>query len=220
MQKIQMRQKPFYRPGQGQGQGQGHMFGGMREPVRIATGRFLVSNHNINGRSVKMLHLQANFKRNPNMYSYEISGSNGFKMDGTNHINNTENNPMIILTFNCHAGETYFCKIIAYYSKIVGRQMPQPQQSQQMDYETEEFRLFYKVNDDFDEEIDVVGQVKDDDDAETELEEVSDREGEQDEEVDDTDIANIRQYMFSNSVQGNGLDIKESDDETLDISKI
>ena len=89
-----------------------------------------------------------------------------------------------------------------------------------MDYETEEFRLFYKVNDDFDEEIDVVGQVKDDDDAETELEEVSDREGEQDEEVDDTDIANIRQYMFSNSVQGNGLDIKESDDETLDISKI
>lgn len=167
------------------------------EPVK-KTGTFFISNHNINGQSMKMLHLQPNFVRKPDMYSYEISGSDGFKLDGVNHINKVENNPVLILSFNCKTGKIYFCKIIAYYSKghTPGSQTPE--------YDTDEYRLFYKVSDDFDEEDeepeDEQKQESENEEG-TELEEVSDNEA-----ISDTEISTIKEYMFSQN-KGTGLDL-------------
>ena len=143
----------------------------------------------------------------PDMYYYEISGSDGFKMDGNNNIMKVENNPMIILSFPCKAGETYFCKIIASYAKA-------KMQNSQQEYDNEEFRLFYKVNDDFDTE-DESNDEKDNVDNETELEDVSDREGEGEEElldVSDSTIKDIKDYMFSTKIN-TGLDFEEDKEE-------
>jgi len=154
------------------------------------------------------------------MYYYEISGSDGFKMDGNNNFMKVENNPMIILSFPCKAGETYFCKIIASYAKT-------KMQNSQQEYDTEEFRLFYKVNDDFDSDEEA---IQNENDNATELEEVSDREEEKEEEIEenvsDKEIKDIRKYMFSSqpntgldSILGSNSD-EEQDELDLDISKI
>ena len=186
------------------------MFKGYRPQVpvmRERTGTFFVSNHNLSGNTMKFLHLSPHFMRRPDMYYYEISGSDGFKMDGNNNFIKVENNPMIILSFPCKAGETYFCKIIASYAKT-------KMQNSQQEYDTEEFRLFYKVNDDFDTEEES-NDEKDNIDEETELEDVSDREGEEEEEigdVSDNTIKDIKDYMFSTRIN-TGLDFQEDKEE-------
>ena len=205
MQKIKMQPSQLYRSNHAISQLR--MQAQMRnEPVK-KTGTFFISNHNINGQSMKMLHLQPNFVRKPNMYSYEISGSDGFKLDGVNHINKVENNPVLILSFNCKTGKIYFCKIIAYYSKghTAGSQTPE--------YDTDEYRLFYKVSDDFDEDDEGEGEEEEekekesDNDEGTELEEVSDNE-----DISDTEISTIKEYMFSQN-SGTGLDLNTDKEE-------
>lgn len=206
MKKITMQPSAMFRPGHTLP----HMMGQRMKLPEKKTGTFLVSNHNIGGNSMKMLHLMPDFMKLPDMYNYEISGSDGFKMDGMNNLNKTSDNSKIIVSFNCRAGETYFCKVIAYYSKS-----KTVQQTQQPEYDTEEFRLFYKVKDDFDDDV----EVSEEQDADTEIEEDDVEDVEVGGDVSDTEIATIKEYMFS---QGTGLDLKDDDDqeEEVDISKI
>lgn len=192
---------------------------------RKKTGTFFVSNHNNGGNKMKMLHLLPDFERNPEKYNYEISGSDGFKLDGiTSLINN--NNPKIILSFNCKAGETYFCKIIAYYSKKI---ISQPQQkTQKTEYDTEEFRLFYKVNDDFDEsieeEVKVITDVMIDKENEEEEENENEEENEEDEEENEEDEEDEMERERLNKEIGEIRDMFslgfDTDDDEKDFSKI
>jgi hypothetical protein len=103
------------------------------------SGRFIVSSYNLNGTLHKMLHLQPNFKKTPNMYNYEISGTNGYLLEGCNTIIQSKNKN-IVITFECKPGETYFCKVIAFYGDPCNNR------------DVQAFRLFYRLNDDFNED--------------------------------------------------------------------
>lgn len=93
---------------------------------------FFKTTINFQEKKQRFLHVVPNFSRTPSSYDYEIFGTDETRIECT--ITNTKNSQKII-SFASQLGETYFIKILAKYEKSI-----------------EEFFLFYKMEDDFDEE--------------------------------------------------------------------
>lgn len=184
-------------------------------------GKFFMSIFN----GKRILHLQPTFKKIPKSYNFEIYGTDGLILEGSQTINRGSVNQKQTISFDCNIGQTYFCKIVGFYLLASN--------GDQTKYEKQEFRLFYTVNDDFDNEesdneeendlqitkinpgtqshnsegSDEATDVEDVDDDE--IEQVSDRqEEEEDNEISDDDINQIRQYIAG----GSGIDISQDSD--------
>lgn len=167
-------------------------------------GQFFISN--LNGR--KVLHLQPLFRKIPKSFDYEICGSDGLILEGQNLIKKSSPNQLCTISFDCKVGQTYFCKIIGHYS----------------DTDKQEFRLFYLVRDDFNNEVsdeesesdekitkkeDVFPIKVESDPDVTDVEEVGDSEIEdedEDGELSDGNLKIVREYLG-----GSGLNISHDD---------
>ena len=146
-------------------------------------------------------------------------------MEGSQTISRGSANQKQTISFDCNIGQTYFCKVVGFYLLASN--------GDQTKYEKQEFRLFYTVNDDFDNEesdneeendleitkinpstqpqnseaSDEATDVEDVDDDE--IEQVSDRaEDEEENEISDDDIRQIRKYIAG----GSGLNISQDSD--------
>ena len=174
-----------------------------------STVSFYLTTINDGGCSKKMLTVIPKFHELPSSYTYEISGSEGFLLEGSNNISKSSTKE-IIISFYCKTGQTYFTKIIAYY--LNGFKDGQPQ------FNTQEFRFFYKVRDDFDsdeetgeseesEDIEVKKTGEEDSDNDTVVTEVEDTEadGEAESEIieaSDEYLENIRQVLDKHPQSG------------------
>jgi len=137
---------------------------------------FYLHTINDNGCSKKMLTVMPNFYKVPSSFTYEITGSEGFLLEGTNNISKSSSNN-IPISFYCKTGQTYFTKIIAYY--LMEFKDGQPQ------FDTQEYRFFYKVNDDFDDSDVENAETESDDMSVRKMDEQPDSDNET--EVDDVD---------------------------------
>lgn len=98
---------------------------------------FFKSSHYFEGNNIKILNIVPRFKQSPKKYDYLIYGSDGIKLSQSVNTEKNVTATKNIISFMVKKGETYFIKVDAYYQNSDSLSPPQ------------EFVLFYKMEDDF-----------------------------------------------------------------------
>jgi len=150
---------------------------------------FYKTNHYIDKMKTRMLHVIPTYRGTPKKIQYEIFGTDGLRIENTMTFNFLSQFTKPIISFVSNNGETYFLKIIAFYlNGNVGNEN---------NYTSQEFFLFYKMEDDFnesdskpsEEEIEVRKKVNEDE--EEDEEEDAESESTNIPDIDENEIENI-----------------------------
>ena len=148
---------------------------------------FFKSSFVVNRKKIRFLNIVPPFTKNILSFEFEIYGTDDTRIEGKTDC---KKGCTGIISFNANIGETYFVKLIAKYEN-----------------RTVDYCLFYKMEDDFEKEIE---SEEDDEEEEEEDEEKKDDEIE-DVEVDDIDENKIREYIKSRT-PNSGLETENDPD--------
>jgi len=183
----------------------------------VNNAKFYRTTHFIEGKKHRMLHVSPNFYTTPQSFSYDIYGSDGFRLEESITINKSSSNKKLFFTFSVTLGETYFIKVIAHYQNGPDR-----------NYGFQEFILFYRLEDDFEQS----DSDKEEDDMEiskkqkdpnpspqpTEENNETDENNETEEHlvVTDKEIDDIKNYLYE-TTKNTGLNFKGNEEEEDEI---